>query len=369
MHECDQFDPLFTLDAVGFSRCNRCMSSNSYEIATASERPLLSNLKEATAAVLICGAITGAALGLHRIPYVSVISPVIMAVAIGMLLNGFSTRYKVSHRGLAFVSRPLLRFAIVLLGFQLSWGQIYDMGLLAAVVVVVSLSATMVSTIALGSLLGVSRSLTQLIAAGTSICGASAIAATNAASRGSDEEVAYALACVTLCGTVAMFVCPALMPVLQLDQYQYGVWVGSSVHEVAQVVGAAFQGGDRAGEYGTVAKLMRVALLAPVVMALGCIGNGAIPAQAGWLRRLSLPPFILAFLAVVSLNSLVAVPADVKSVITTAAMLCLTMALAAIGLATDIHKLGERGLRPLFLAFCASLVIAGVSLCLVKLSL
>lgn len=341
------------------------MSSNSYEIAAPSERPFLSNLKEAIAAVLVCGTITGAVLGLHRISYISVISPMIMAVAIGMMLNGL--RYKVSHRGLAFVSRPLLRFAIVLLGFQLSWGQIYDMGLLAAVVVAVSLTATMVSTIALGSLLGVSRSLTQLIAAGTSICGASAIVAANAVSRGSDEEVAYALACVTLCGTVAMFVCPALMPVLKLDQYHYGVWVGSSVHEVAQVVGAAFQGGDRAGEHGTVAKLTRVALLAPVVLALGCVGNDAISAQTNWFRRLSLPPFILAFLAVVSLNSLVAIPANVKFVIAIAAMFCLTMALAAIGIATDIHKLWERGLRPLFLGFCASLIIAGVSLFLVKL--
>ncbi len=354
------------MDAKGISRCNKRMSSNSYEIATPSKPPFLSNLKETIAAVLVCGTITGAAVALHNISYISVISPMIMAVAMGMILNRVSMRYKVSREGLAFVSRPLLRFAIVLLGFQLNWGQIHDMGLLAAVVVVVSLTLTMVTTIALGSLLGVSHSLTQLIAAGTSICGASAIVATNAVSRGSDEEVAYALACVTLCGTVAMFAFPALMPVLQLDQYHYGVWIGSSVHEVAQVVGAAFQGGDRAGEYGTVAKLMRVALLAPVVLALGCVGNDSISARTGRFRRLSLPPFILAFLAVVSLNSLLAIPADVKFVVATAAMFCLTMALAAIGLATNIHKLWERGLRPLFLSFCASLIIAGVSLFLVQ---
>lgn len=93
----------------------------------------------------VCGTITGAAVGLHQISYISVICPMIMAVAMGMVLNSF--RHKVSRRGLAFVSRPLLRFAIVLLGFQLSWGQIYDIGLLAAVVVVLSLTVTMVSTI------------------------------------------------------------------------------------------------------------------------------------------------------------------------------------------------------------------------------
>lgn len=290
----------------------------------------------------------------------------IMAVVMGMALNSMNTGYKVDRRGLNFVSRPLLRFAIVLLGFQLNWSQIYDIGLSATVVIALSLATTMVFTLAFGSLMGVNRELTQLIAAGTSVCGASAIVATNAVSRANDEDVAYALACVTLCGTVAMLAFPLLMPILKLDEYHYGVWAGSSIHEVAQVVGAAFQGGDRAGEYGTVAKLMRVALLAPVVLALGIFSKSAASARGELFHELSFPPFILAFLAVVSINSLVAVSDDLKSVIATTATVCLTMALAAIGLAADIRKLWNRGLRPLFLGIFASLVIASVSFCLVK---
>ena len=124
-------------------------------------------------------------------------------------------------------------------------------------------------TLWLGRRLGVDRKLAELIAAGTSICGASAVIAANTVTEGSDEDVAYAVACVTVFGSLAMLLYPALPGLLHLDPRAFGLWAGASIHEIAQVVAAAFQDGKEAGEFATIAKLSRVMLLAPVVMCSG----------------------------------------------------------------------------------------------------
>src|SRR5260370_28141732 len=119
---------------------------------------------------------------------------------------------------------------------------------------VMTLLATFAFTIWMGKLLGVEAKLAQLMAAGTSICGASAVIATNTVTNADDEDVAYAVACVTVFGSIAMFVYPLLPSLLHLDPYAFGLWSGASIHEIAQVVAASFQDGQRAGEFATIAK-------------------------------------------------------------------------------------------------------------------
>jgi uncharacterized integral membrane protein (TIGR00698 family) len=116
--------------------------------------------------------------------------------------------------------------------------------------------------------LGVGRKLAELIAVGTSISGASAIIAANTVTEAHDEDVAYAIASVTIFGSIAMFAYPRLPGLLHLDSQAYGLWSGASIHEIAQAVAASFQNRQRADEIGTMVKLARVMLLAPVVFAL-----------------------------------------------------------------------------------------------------
>jgi uncharacterized integral membrane protein (TIGR00698 family) len=187
--------------------------------------------------------------------------------------------------------------------------------------------------------------------------------ATNTVTRAPEEDVAYALAAITLFGSIAMLVYPLLPGLLGLSPHSYGLWAGASIHEVAQVVGAGFQAGQQAGEVGTVAKLSRVAMLAPMVMALGLLaarrgGRGDGKAPVPW--------FVLAFLAVVVLNSIVPVPAELRAAAGLATAVLLSMALAAVGLETNVGKLRAKGARPLVLAGLATLFIAGFSLVLVK---
>jgi uncharacterized integral membrane protein (TIGR00698 family) len=306
---------------------------------------------------------------LREIPGVSVFSPMILAIVIGIAFHNLVGTPAVAKAGVVFSLRRVLRLAIILLGLQLTAAQIAEVGATGIAIIALTLVSTFIFTVRLGRVLGVERRLAELIAAGTSICGASAVIATNTVTRAPDEDVAYAVACVTVFGSIAMFAYPLLPGLLGLDAHAYGLWAGASIHEIAQVVAAAFQDGQQAGEFGTVAKLSRVTLLAPVVLSLGLMatrrarrnGNSQMTAKA------PVPWFVLGFIAMVAFNSAVTIPSEAKSMIVMATTFMLSMALAAMGLETDIAKLRAKGFRPLLLGLAAFLFIAAFSLGMIRL--
>lgn len=198
-------------------------------------------------------------------------------------------------------------------------------------IVAITLVATFGFTVWAGRVLGVGRKLAELIAAGTSICGASAIVAANTVTDAHDEDFAYAIACVTIFGSVAMFAYPLLPGFPHLDSEAYGLWSGASIHEIAQVVAASFQNGQRAGEIGARVKLARV---------------------------------VIGFIA---LNSIISTPLEAMRAVVLTTFL-LTLALAAMGLETDLAKLYAKGIRPAIQGALALLFIATFSLTLIKLA-
>ncbi|SEC70287.1 conserved hypothetical integral membrane protein [Bradyrhizobium erythrophlei] len=314
--------------------------------------------------VALAGAVALAADLLHRVPGAATFSPMILAITIGIAVRNLVGTPSFAGPGIAFSMRRLLRSAIVLLGFQITLARLAAVGAMGLFVVTATLVATFAFTLAAGRLLGVDRKLTQLIAAGTSICGASAVVATNSVTEASDEDVAYAIACVTIFGSIAMFSYPVLPHLLHLDGTAYGLWSGASIHEIAQVAAASFQNGQRAGEIATVVKLARVMLLAPVVLALGVAPRAG--ARRG-SKRPPLPWFAIGFVAVAAINSFVTIPADARSATVTLSTFLLTIALAAMGLETDVSRLYAKGLRPAILGGFAFLFIAAFSLTLIKL--
>lgn len=320
--------------------------------------------------LLLTALVTAAAYGLRQLPAMATFSPLILAILAGMLFHNVIGAPARTKAGVTFALRRILRFAIILLGLQLTAAQIADVGATGIAVIGLTLIATFLFTSWLGGLLGVEKGLAQLIAAGTSICGASAVIATNTVTNAHDEDVAYAVACVTVFGSIAMFIYPLLPALLHLDARAYGLWSGASIHEIAQVVAATFQDGQQAGEFGTIAKLSRVAMLAPMVIALGLMANrrNRKTGTHGGAGRAPMPWFVLGFVALVGVNSVVTIPPDAKAVIVAITTVLLTMALAAMGLETDIAKLRAKGLRPLALGAAAFLFIATFSLMLVKIS-
>lgn len=315
--------------------------------------------------IVLAAMISAAAFAARSLPGLAAFSPMILAVVVGIVFSNVVGATVNTGAGIAFCQRSLLRFAIVLLGFQLTLGQVASIGLAGAGVVIATLLATFVFTTAVGRLIGVDRKLAELIAAGTSICGASAIVATNIVTGARDEDVAYAVASITLFGTVAMLAYPILAPVLGLDHQAFGLWAGASIHEVAQVIGAGFQNGTQSGEVATIAKLARVAMLAPTVVALGFMAHRKV--EDGQGARAPVPWFVVAFAVIVAINSVIEVPAGFRSTIAMVTTALLTMGLAAMGLQADVSEIRSRGLRPLLLATSAFVFIACFSLAAVKL--
>jgi len=328
--------------------------------------------------ILLTAAIAGSAFALHDAPGVAAFSPMILAIAIGIAFHNLIGTPRRARAGVAFSLRRILRFAIILLGLQLTAEQVVSVGPSGLAVILTTLFATFTFTKWLGRMLGIEPKLVELIAAGTSICGASAVVATNTVTDAPDEDVAYAVACVTVFGSIAMFVYPMLPGLLHLSPHSFGLWAGSSIHEIAQVVAASYQDGKLSGDFATIAKLSRVMMLAPVVIGLGFAararrgeghgGEGRGGEGRGRSRPVPLPWFVLGFIALVGVNSVVAVPPALKAEIVTATTFLLSMALAAMGLETDIRKLRAKGFKPFILGSAAFLFIAGFSLMLVEIT-
>jgi uncharacterized integral membrane protein (TIGR00698 family) len=326
--------------------------------------------------ILSC-TIAGVAFFISKMPYCTMLSPLILAIFLGMIFNNVVGTPKSFTPGVKFSLRRVLRLAIILLGLQLTASQVLSVGAPGLLVVVATLVATFIFTVWWGQKLGVDGKLSQLVAAGTSICGASAVIAANTAVDGSDEDVAYAVACVTVFGSLAMFIYPALPGILHMNPHEFGLWSGASIHEIGQVVAAAFQNGKESGDLATITKLARVMLLAPVVIVLGFVnswvrtksaagyGGGSIQ---GTRARAPIPWFVFGFILVITINSFDLIPHGFRADLIKINVFLLSVALAAMGLEANFRKLMAKGLRPLALGASAWIFIALFSMALIKLT-
>lgn len=330
--------------------------------------PALATLPSARLTALIPGlslalVIAAAAIALRGVTGIAVLSPMLVSVLAGMAISVVRRPDAALRPGLAFAMRPVLRAGIVLLGLQLTLGQIADLGATAVAVAAVSLGGTYLAMRAVGRALGVPAPLAMLLAAGTSVCGASAVIAANAVARGTEEDVTFSIGCVTLFGTLSMLAMPPLAALMGMDPQAFGIWTGAAIHEVAQVTAAAFQFGDAAGQAGTVTKLVRVMLLAPLVVAMTLAARRA---PAGTAGRVPFPWFVLGFVAMIGVNSVVTLPEAVRQAGALLSVLFLSAGLAAMGLMTDLGRLRARGGAALALAAFGAAFILGLSLLLIR---
>ena len=311
--------------------------------------------------VFVCFVIAYIAVLIRNATGVAALNPVVVALAFGIAIHAAIGLPPVLRPGAAFTVRPVLRAAIVILGLQVTPGQLLHLGAGALALAVSVVALTIPFTIWLGRRLGVSRELSQLIGAGTGICGASAIVAANQVVRGRQEDVAYALAVVTLFGTASLLAYPALDAVFHLDPRAFGLWAGASIHEVVQAVGAAAAGGPLATEAGTITKLARVVRLAPAILGLGWWVRQGGAREPGELKA-PVPWFAFGFLALVAIGGTGLVPREAVRWSTFLVPLMMGAAVAALGLNTDLRALRARGVRPLLLGLGSTAFIATLGL-------
>nr|WP_245588891.1 putative sulfate exporter family transporter [Actinoalloteichus caeruleus] len=303
------------------------------------------------------------AFGFHLVlPAVGVLTA---AVVLGVLVRNAGLVPVSAGPGLTVAAKRVLRVGVVLLGLQLALPEVLRLGAGTLLAVVVTVTVGFLGTVALARLLGVGRGLGLLVATGFSICGASAIAAVEGVVRREDEEVATAVALVTLYGSLAILAVPLLGPPLGLSGVELGAWAGLGVHEVAQVVAAASPAGAAAVTTATLVKLSRVVLLAPVVAAVGLVERRREPAGSSGRAPL-VPPFVLAFLVMVGLRAAGVVPDALLELAEGLTTLLLAAALFALGTGVRVRALVRAGGRAVVLGFLSTLLIAGTAYLMVR---
>ncbi|WLI77778.1 YeiH family putative sulfate export transporter [Kosakonia sp. H02] len=304
--------------------------------------------------LLLSGLITAAALWMGAIPAVTGLglSALTLAILFGMLLG--NTLYPALHRpcdsGVLFAKQHLLRLGIILYGFRLTFSQIADVGISGIVIDVLTLSSTFLLACFLGQkVFGLDKKTSWLIGAGSSICGAAAVLATEPVVKAEASKVTVAVATVVIFGTLAIFIYPALWPLLAhwFSPQTYGIWIGSTVHEVAQVVAAGHAISPDAENAAVIAKMLRVMMLAPFLLLLAARVKQLSPQEGAEKSKLTIPWFALGFVAVAVVNSFHLLPETVVNALNTLDTLLLAMAMAALGLTTHISALKNAGAKPL----------------------
>ena len=334
--------------------------------------PRLQGLKTLLPGLGLCSGLALVSIGLRGLPGLTAVSPAMFATILGMILGNLWRVPQASEAGIGFCTKTLLRLAVALLGLQVTLSQIIGLGLWPVLLIALALLVSFCTIKALGRLFGVDHGLSELIAAGISVCGAAAVAATNTVSKAEDEDMAYAIAMVTLFGCGFMLVFPLLMPVFHLSQHQFGLWAGASIHEVAQVVGAATQVGPEALHVGTLSKLSRVLMLIPLIIGLQALAQrraAPAPIEGADTENTSpapkappVPMFVLGFGALALLASLVPLPKDAVAACGQVSSFLLATALGGLGLKTQFSQILKKGIAPLALAAMGSLLIGGLGL-------
>lgn len=307
--------------------------------------------------LLLATVLALAALAAARLPAAQHLglSALTLAILMGMAVgNTVYPRLAAScHDGVAFSRQTLLRAGIILFGFKLTFHDIAAVGWTGVLVDSLVLTTTFLLAYRIGRLLGLDEQTVILIGAGSSICGAAAVLATEPVVRAPADKVAVAVATVVVFGTLAMFLWPLLYVLLHargISEFRYGLFAGSTVHEVAQAAVAGRAVSAQAMDTAVITKMLRVMMLAPFLLLLSAWQAGRRPDRTGGRRRITVPWFALAFLAVAGLNSFKLLPAPVLQALVTLDNLLLAAAMAALGIGTQLGAVRQAGTRPLLLA-------------------
>jgi uncharacterized integral membrane protein (TIGR00698 family) len=292
-----------------------------------------------------------------------VVGAPVFAIVLGALIASVRAPSPALRPGIAFASKQLLQWSIVLLGAHLSLMEIAQGGARSLPVMLGTLAIVLVLAYVVGRALGLDRDIRRLIGIGTAICGGSAIAAVASVIEADQADIAYSLGVVFLFNVIAVLIFPALGHLMQLSQQAFGLWAGTAINDTSSVVAAAFAYGHDAGNDAVIVKLTRTTLIIPIVLYYGWrrIQHAREGASAiNWCAII--PWFILWFVAAAAINSFGLIPAAVQEPLQELALFSITVALAGVGLGTDVQKIRAAGVRPLVLGAILWVAIAISSL-------
>jgi len=276
-----------------------------------------------------------------------------IALVVGLIIaqvieNPFSD---LSHKAVQW----LLKIAVIGLGFGMCVGSALSAGKQGFLFTVASITLTLFLGLAVGKFLGIDKKITQLISAGTAICGGSAIAALSPIIKADAKQISISIGIVFLLNSIALFIFPAIGHYLDLSQHQFGLWSAIAIHDTSSVVGAADVYGAKALEVATTVKLARALWILPISMVFVLFSGGSF-------KKIKIPYFIGLFILAIITNTYVPHIEIVAPYIVSASKVALTLVLFLIGTSLSFSSLKEAGAKPLFLAIGVWVFISVLSL-------
>ena len=305
---------------------------------------------------------------------IHLIGSAVIAMFIGMFLNQFVRKTDVFATGLKFTSKKILKFAIILLGLSLNITTILHVGRMSLTVMVFTLLTCFGGGYFIGKALGLNWKLSNLISAGTGICGGSAIAAIAPTIDADDNDVAYAMSATFLFDMAMIVLFPIMGRALGMTDQAFGIWAGTAVNDTSSVVATGYAFSEAAGDFATMVKLTRTLAIIPTVIVFALVQLNLKRKEAMALQqdgsalkaefsiKKIFPWFILGFLAMSIVASILPIPAQLVSGTKTTSKFLMVCALAAIGLNTSFASMKKAGIRPMIHGFIISALVVIVAL-------
>jgi len=314
----------------------------------------------------LVGTISVIAIWLARTPSFQSLrlSPLIIGILIGAVI-GNTVRNKIPAdwtTGIIYSAKIILRLAIILYGFRITFTQIAGVGIDGFFVDLIMLSSTlMIGTFVGIKVLGMDKETAIMTSAGAAICGAAAVVATEPLVKAEAHKTAVAVGTVVVFGTLGMFAYPMVyrMGWIPMDENTFGIYIGATIHGVAHVVAAGGAVGEMAAQTSIIVKMTRVMLLAPTLIVIGSILSRGKTNAEGKKTPIVIPWFAIGFVAIAAFNSLGLLADNVVDQINVFDTLLLTMAMTALGIETNVSKVRGVGLTPIYLATVLFLWLIG----------
>ena len=305
---------------------------------------------------------------------IHLIGSAVIAMFIGMLLNGLLKNTKLFAPGLKLTSKKILKLAIILLGLSLNITTILNVGKMSLMVMIFTLLTCFGGGYFVGKALGLNWKLSNLISAGTGICGGSAIAAISSTIDADDNDVAYAMSATFLFDMAMIVLFPIMGQALGMTDQAFGIWAGTAVNDTSSVVATGYAFSEGAGDFATMVKLTRTLAIIPTVIIFALIqlrlkrkealanSQDGSALKANFKISKIFPWFILGFLAMSVVASVFPIPAAVVSGTKSVSKFLMVCALAAIGLNTSFSSMKKAGIRPMIHGFIISALVVIVAL-------
>ncbi len=294
---------------------------------------------------------------------IPVVGSPVLGILFGMLL-AFWKRPQRFDDGIGYTSKKLLQYSIILLGFEMNLFNVFKVGRQTLVLMAFTLTAAFLTAYFAGKLLKLDGNTKTLIGVGSAICGGSAIAATAPVIHADDDEVAHSISTIFLFNVIAAFLFPFLGHALGMSDQSFGLWAGTAVNDTSSVVAAGYTFSNAAGNLAVIVKLTRTLMIVPVTLVLA-IYTGRKEAgnsKGGYSIIKIFPWFVLGFILASVANTFLPLPIGMGSFLSQAGKFVIVMAMAAIGLNTNLVKLVKNGGRPILLGFLCWAVLSVTSL-------